>query len=590
MNRLNDYKVLFQRDTWVKPFFTYYKKSLFLALLLGFLTVFSATALMFNSGFLISKSAARPENILLVYIPIVLTRAFGLGRPLFRYFERLVSHNWVFKMTSKIRLKLYKALESEAIFLKNNHSTGDILGILADDINHIQNLYLRTFFPSVTAYLLYLAIIIGLGWVDIWFALAVFVILAGTLIGIPVWAFVINGARLEQQKKARHLLYNELTDNVLGVGDWISSQQGDVFVNRYEDKESELHHIQQMIQRQHRKQGFLLQSIMGLLLVITLVWCSYRFPGNYGGPANWIAAFALSIFPLIDTFSSLPEAIEELNEHYDAVERLNQLPVESSLTSSVHLATDQYQFDIQQLSFAYPNTPHTVLKDINLTIPSGQKVAILGRSGAGKSTLSHLLRGDLTPSSGSVTLNHIPTAQFGDVMSDYMGVIQQQPYLFNMTILDNLKIAKNEVSEEEVWHVLDRVGLKEMVSQLPHQLNTMVDEAGLRFSGGERHRLALARLLIKDPPIILLDEPTVGLDPITEQALIQTFFKELEHKTIIWITHHLQGVHAMDRVIFIDDGHITIDGTPKELEMTNTYYQQLLAIDRGYTPTQFIHK
>ncbi|SDI20003.1 ABC transporter transmembrane region [Dolosicoccus paucivorans] len=163
MNRLDDYKALFKRDTWVKPFFTYYKKALFLALLLGFLTVFSATALMFNSGYLISKSADRPENILLVYIPIVLTRAFGLGRPLFRYFERLVSHNWVFKMTSKIRLKLYNALEKDAIFLKNKRSTGDILGILADDINHIQNLYLRTLFPSVTAYLLYIAIIIGLG-------------------------------------------------------------------------------------------------------------------------------------------------------------------------------------------------------------------------------------------------------------------------------------------------------------------------------------------------------------------------------------------------------------------------------------------
>lgn len=401
--------------------------------------------------------------------------------------------------------------------------------------------------------------------------------------GIPLWALLINGARLEKQKQARHLLYNELTDNVLGVGDWISSQRGEVFVNRYEEKEAALHHVEKSIQKQHRKQDFLLQLMMGLLLVATLLWSSQQFPGNYGGPANWIAAFCLSIFPLIDAFSSLPEAIEEASEHFDAVERLNQLPDASQQDLAVHLASNQYTFDVQQVSFSYSQTDRFILKDLNLTIPSHQKIAILGRSGAGKSTLAHLLRGDLTPTQGVVTLNDIPTHQFGDSMSDYIGVIQQQPYLFNMTILDNLKIAKDEVSEEEAWRVLERVGLKEMIQQLPEQLNTMVDEAGLRFSGGERHRLALARLLIKDPPIILLDEPTVGLDPITEQALITTFFKELENKTIIWITHHLQGVHAMDRVIFIDEGQIVIDGSPEELEETNAYYQQLLAIDRGYS-------
>ena len=109
----------------------------------------------------------------------------------------------------------------------------------------------------------------------------------------------------------------------------------------------------------------------------------------------------------------------------------------------------------------------------------------------------------------------------------------------------------------------------------------MVDEAGLRFSGGERHRLALARILLKKTPIILLDEPTVGLDPITEQAVLETFFNELEDKTIIWITHHLQGISLMDQVIFIEDGELTMSGTPAELAVENQHFQQLLAIDQG---------
>ncbi len=129
-----------KKDTWVKPYLKHYKKTLIVALSLGLFTFFCGSALMFNSGYLISKSASLPENILLVYVPIVLTRAFGIGRPVFRYLERLVSHNWVLKMTSDLRLKLYQHLETDAIFLKKKRQTGDLLGLLAEDINHIQNL------------------------------------------------------------------------------------------------------------------------------------------------------------------------------------------------------------------------------------------------------------------------------------------------------------------------------------------------------------------------------------------------------------------------------------------------------------------
>lgn len=160
-----------------EAFFKQYKKSLILALTLGFITFFCAGALMFNSGYLISRAASLPENILLIYIPIVLTRAFGIGRPVFRYVERLVSHNWVLKMTSNLRVKLYDSLEQDAVFFKQNHRTGDILGLLSEDINHIQNLYLRTIFPTIIAWLLYVFIVIGIGYFSPFFALAMLLLL-----------------------------------------------------------------------------------------------------------------------------------------------------------------------------------------------------------------------------------------------------------------------------------------------------------------------------------------------------------------------------------------------------------------------------
>ena len=233
------------------------------------------------------------------------------------------------------------------------------------------------------------------------------------------------------------------------------------------------------------------------------------------------------------------------------------------------------------MHYTYPKTDKEILHGLNLTIKNGEKLAILGRSGAGKSTLASLLRGDRTPDSGSITLNGISTDQFGDQIANYFSIINQNPYLFNTTIGNNLRLGNEDATDDQLWDVLRRVGLDQMVEKLPQGLETEVDEAGLRFSGGERHRLALARILLKDTPIVLLDEPTVGLDPITEQAVIDTFMTQLKGKTLIWITHHLQGIDQMDQVIFLEDGKIYMQGSPKELWQTEQRYRELKRADQG---------
>ena len=153
--------------------------------------------------------------------------------------------------------------------------------------------------------------------------------------------------------------------------------------------------------------------------------------------------------------------------------------------------------------------------------------------------------------------------------------------MFHTTILNNIRLGNEDATEDQVWDVLERVGVAAMIKRLPKGLHTMVDEAGLRFSGGERHRLSLARILLKDAPIILLDEPTVGLDPVTEEKVIETFMEQLQGKTLIWITHHLQGIEMMDQVVFIEDGKISMQGSPAELQKTNEHYRALKMADEG---------
>lgn len=569
-----------KHDQWVKPFLHHYKRVLYLALFLGFMTFFCAGALMFTSGYLISRSASLPENILMIYIPIVLTRAFGIGRPVFRYVERLTSHNWVLKMTSKLRLQLYNTLEKDAIFFKRTYRMGDILGLLAEDINHIQNLYLRTIFPTIIAWVLYCFVVIGLGFVSLWFALMMLVLFLGLVVVFPLVSVLRNGARQEREKQVKNALYVDLTDNVMGVSDWIFSQRSQEYVDTYLANEQELYDVQNELRQFNRRRNFLFQLYIGLMAVSLILWTSQRFVGNHGGAANWIAAFVLSLFPLIDAFAVLPDAAQETNMYKDSLDRLNALNGKDQ-PEPKKVMVDSTDIHLSDVSFHYENETKVVLNQLNLTIPQGQHVAILGRSGSGKSTLATLIRGDLTPTAGSLTLGGVLTSSFGDQMAQYIGVIQQTPYLFHTTILNNLRIGNEDASVEEVWHVLERVGLKELVQRLPDGLQTMVDEAGLRFSGGERHRMALARILLQDTPIVLLDEPTVGLDPITEQALIETFFDELAEKTVIWVTHHLQGIDQMERVIFIEDGQIELSGSPAELAATNARYQRLKAIDEG---------
>lgn len=587
----------FSQDTWVKPYLTKYRKLLYLVLFLGFMTLFCGSALMFTSGFLISKSASMGisirngsnENIMLVYVPIVLTRAFGIGRPSFRYVERLTSHNWVLKMTSDLRVKLYRSLEKDAIFFKGKYKTGDILAVLAEDIEHIQNLYLRTIFPTLISWGIYVVVVIALGFFSIPFAIMMLIMLAVVTILLPLVSLLVNGARMYSQKTARTGLYNKLTDAVLGVGDWLFSGRKSDFIASYEGNEFDVRKDDTKIKQFDRTRDFIVQLIFALIALVVLTWTSMIFQGEHGGAANWIGAFVLAIFPLIDAFAPVPSAVSELTIYEDSVKRMNALPVveetevsPATLAAIKVLETESFkELLIDDVCFSYEQDQKQILENVTLRIPKGKKIAILGKSGAGKSTLGKLIRGDLKPQQGRVLLNNVSTYQLQDTVANWIGVINQNPYLFNTTVLNNVRLGNINATDEEVIAALYQVGLGEMLAALPDGFHTIVEEAGGRFSGGERQRLALARILLQDAPIVLLDEPTVGLDPITEQVLLDVLFNVLSDKTIIWITHHLQGVDQMDQVVFIESGKIEIEGTPKELLANNKRYQTLYHLDRG---------
>ena len=619
---LNRLAGIWRTDTWVKPYFSRYKKAMLVSLALGVLTLLFATLLIFVSGFLISYASLPPEmGLFSLYIPIGFVQLFGIGKPFFGYFERLVSHDWVLRMTSSLRKKLYGSFEQERIVGARSSKMGEALGLLSEDISHVQNLYLRTVFPLVTAWAVGGLVVIAIGAMSIPCAIMLLVGFVVIAVLLPLQALLVNGARTARVKALKAQLYASAYDNVMGIGDWVCAQRKADFLAAVSCVAGEIDGIEKGLAASSRRRNLLVDALFALMVVALLAWAVGFFgaadpaaPAAFAGslsdnqPATWIAAVVLGFFPLLEAFQPLSDATAAAAGHLDSIERLNAFerpagddgsdmcPVPEGV--AIRLDGVSFSYDASSAgsaagageaggdagareSAADAGVP--LLSNVSLTIERGQKVAILGASGSGKSTLLHLIRGDLAPSSGTVTLGGVPATELNAAgrIHQYVGYMQQSSYLFAQTLRGNLKVGNPKVTDDQAIKVLQEVCLQPLLDRLPDGLDTLVDEAGLRFSGGERQRIALARLLLAQTPVVLLDEPTVSLDPLTEAKLLDTAFEVLADRTVIMVTHHLCGIEHMDRVLLVQDGGILLDGSPQELAQSSELFRRLLAFDRG---------
>lgn len=576
--------------TWVAPYLARHRLQLGVAIILGITAGAFACALMVTSGYLVSASAAHPDSILLLFVPLILVRVFGVGKPVIAYIERLASHDWVLRMTSDLRRRLYLSLERTA---GANRQVGDVMGALSEDIGHLQNLYLRSVFPLIVGGALYLMAAVCLGAIDLRMGLFFAAGCGVAAIIAPAVSLWAGAERERDRKQAKRDLYTELADNVLGIADWTCSGRRQDYLARHLDLQQRSSACEIAARRFDRRRDLLVQASFGCVAFAILLWAAGRFggqPAAVSDAANWIAAFCLGFFPLTDEFSQLPGAAVEGAGHLGALEHL------ASVASTSGAPADRAPMQeaapcapvgskpaiaLQDAAFRYPDAPADALDAIGLSIPYGQHIAILGRSGAGKSTLKALIHGDLSPTRGSIEIDGAPSCSLGEQMPRIMSVVHQDPYLFGTTLYDNLCVGRASATREEALDALDKVGLSNLVSSLPQGIDTMVDEGGLRFSGGERHRIALARILLADAPIVMLDEPFAGLDPVTESKLLATLLDVFADKTLIMITHHLKGIEHMDRVVFLENGSIALDGAPVDLKHTSARYRDLVAFDQG---------
>lgn len=533
-----------------------YWRRMLLAVLLGFLTVGSNIGLLTTSAYLIARAALHPP-VLDLMVAIVGVRFFGIARAVFRYLERYVSHDVTFRLLSQIRVWFYRALEPLAPARLMQYRSGDLLNRIVADVDILKNFYLRVLAPPLVALLILLVACVWLAHYEpkLAYLLLAFFLLAG--VAVPLGIKYLGrglGRRLVQVKSE---LNAHLVDSIQGMTEVLAFGQATRQQTRVAGLSRELLGLQQRLAAisglANALTGLAMNLAMWSALVVTIPLVSAgKLPGVY------LAMLVLGILSSFEAAAPLPLALHHLEESLTAARRLFEItdakpPVAAPVPPSP--VPRGYDLCIKDLRFRYsPDTPW-ILDGLNLTVPTGGRVAIVGPSGAGKSTLVNLLLRFWDYRSGEIYLDgHSIKAYHPEVLRRLVGVVTQRTHLFNATIRENLLLARPEAGEEEMIQAARQASIHDFIQSLPRGYDTYVGEGGCKLSGGQRQRLAIARALLKNAPILILDEATTGLDPVTEREVMEAIYRLMEGRTTLVITHRPVGLEKMDQILVLDQG------------------------------------
>ncbi|MGZ5526816.1 MAG: thiol reductant ABC exporter subunit CydC [Methylomonas sp.] len=533
-------------------------------ILLSLLTALASIALLTLSGWFISASAiagliALDGNALVFnfMLPAAQIRALAITRTLGRYGERIVTHEATFRVLAGIRSWFFQQLIPLVPGRLSMMRSGDLLSRMTVDIDALDALYLRLLAPAVVA-------VVGVTAVTAFLAFYAPVISVTTglmLVIASVWVpWIFNRLGRAGAEEIVVLAANfriRQLDMIQGLADLIANQA----YERFSDFLAQFSDLMINIQRRNNRLSVISSALTLLLSQITLLMALVLAAMAFQDGLLSGADSALVVFCVIAAFElvmPLPPALQMLGRTLKAARRIRQvteMPPTITKPNQPLALPGRYDLQLDKVSFRYAEQQEQVLKNISLTIPQGCKVAIIGPSGSGKTTLLQLLMRYYDPEQGSVSLARQDIRQFdADELMSCFGVLSQRSQLFAATIRENLLLAKPDASITELNTALKAAGLESFIGYLPEGLDTWVGESGVKVSGGEARRIALARLYLKNARVLILDEPTEGLDSDTERDVFSALVDFAIDKTVVMATHREAGLSLVDEVYHMEHG------------------------------------
>ena len=553
-----------------------------LAAFLGFATIASSIGLMMTSAFIIAKAALHP-SIADLQVAIVGVRFFGIARGLFRYLERYVSHDLNFRLLARIRVWLYEHIEPLAPARLQAFRSGDLLTRLVADVDELENFFIRVLAPPLVALaaILLTWILLSLFHAAVALAVIILLVIAGT--AFPLFVQVLARHSGQRYVSLRGQLNAHLVDGIQGMADLLAYGAENRYLSQVDALNYETRDVQYRLGAITALNDAGITFIMNLAVVIALI---LAIPAVASGVLSgvYLAVIALGIMAAFEAVQPLPLAFQHLSATLAAARRIFQVvdtpPAVVDPPGALPCPPNaDTPLVISHLTFQYTPIDPPALYDVSFTLLPGQHIAIVGPSGAGKSTLIHLLMRFWDFDTGTIRLGDQDIRDCsGDEVRSWFSVVSQSTHLFNATLRENLLLARPRASETELWDVLERAQLAEFVHALPQGLDTWIGELGVQLSGGERQRLAIARALLKDAPILLLDEPTANLDAVTEEALWRDLTGLMADKSVLLITHRLVGMAQMDTILVLRAGHLIERGTHQELMEAGGLYARMWAL------------
>ncbi|WP_060177180.1 thiol reductant ABC exporter subunit CydD [Streptomyces sp. IMTB 1903] len=555
-----------------------------LGLLLGSLAVGCSVGLMAVSGWLISRASEQPP-VLYLMVAVTATRAFGMGRAVFRYAERLVSHDAVLRMLADLRVSVYRRLERIAPAGLREHRRGDLLARLVADADALQDYWLRWLLPVGTA------VLVGTGSVAFttWLLPEAGAVLAAGLLAAGIGVPLVSGACARRAERrlapARGELATRVADLLTGTAELTVAGALADRKDRARESDGVLTRIAARGAAAGGLGGGLSALVCGLTVVAAAaVAANAVHDGRLSGVAMAVAV--LTPLAAFEAVTGLPLAVQYRQRVRRSAERVYEVidapvPVAEPEQPAEALASP-FPLRLTGLSARHPGQEHDALRGVDLTLEAGGRIAVVGPSGSGKTTLAQVMLRFLDPAGGFYTLGGADARTLdSDAVRALVGLCAQDAHLFDSSVRENLRLARTGASEEQLRDALAAARLLEWADGLPDGLDTLVGEHGERISGGQRQRLALARALLADFPVLVLDEPAEHLDLATADALTADLLAATEGRTTVLITHRLAGLDAVDEVLVLDRGEVVQRGGYAELAAVEGPLRRMLERERA---------